>query len=104
VKDEPDEIVLETDVGFPGYLVLADTYYPGWRATIDGAATRIFPADIAFRAVKLPPGKHTVRFVYRPMSVGVGFLVAGLALLISCFMVWRRGERLSPGLDPQARI
>src|SRR5439155_10180299 len=45
-----------------GYLVLDDTYYPGWRAWVDGRAAPIRPANVAFRAVRVGPGPHVVAF------------------------------------------
>lgn len=53
-------------------LVLADTYYPGWNATIDGVSTEILPANISQRAVIVPEGNHTVQFIYRPKSLIIG--------------------------------
>lgn len=55
-----------------GWLILADAYYPGWRAAIDGAPIEIQLANAAFRAVKLPAGSHQVEFRYEPQSVKVG--------------------------------
>jgi len=56
----------------PGYLVLTDTFYPGWRAYVDGVETPIYQANYLFRAVPLNAGDHEVRFVYRPKSFAVG--------------------------------
>jgi hypothetical protein len=66
------------------YLVLLDTDYPGWRATIDAQPVAIRRADYLFRAVRVPPGQHTVEFVYDPISLRLGVLIsllAGLAVL-----------------------
>jgi hypothetical protein len=49
--DEPERIELEDESDGPGYLVLADTYYPGWHATVDGSQAPIHAADVLFRAV-----------------------------------------------------
>ena len=46
-------------------LVNTDTNYPGWEAAIDGHPARIYTADVAFRAIRLPPGKHEVRMHLR---------------------------------------
>jgi len=72
------EVVAETD----GYLVLLDSYYPGWRAYVDGKQAEILRANYAFRAVRVPAGKHRVEFVYRPRSFYAGLSVTGVALLI----------------------
>jgi hypothetical protein len=49
-----------------GFLVLTDTWYPGWRATVDGRETPIHEAYGALRGVVVPAGAHTVEFRYRP--------------------------------------
>ncbi len=66
----PAEIMLyqsnkiEISVSAPtdGYLILTDTYYPGWKASVDGTGVNILPAFGAFRAVEVSKGSHTVRF------------------------------------------
>ncbi len=62
------EVELDTASETPGYVVLADLYYPGWRATVDGNDAEILPVDDILRAVWLPEGAHRVRFVYCPGS------------------------------------
>ena len=74
-------------------LVLNDSWAPGWKAYVDDAAVPVWEVNYAFRGVELPPGKHTVRFAYRPTAALAGLamgwgallvvLIAGLSLLIS---------------------
>ena len=66
-----------------GFLVLLDTYYPGWQALVDDRPAIIHPANLAFRAVELSAGEHRVDFRYRPASMQVGAVVTGL----TCFML-----------------
>jgi hypothetical protein len=91
--DLPEHVVVETDSSGPAYLVLADTFDPGWTATLDGRPVPIRPAYVAFRAVALPAGPHTVSFTYRPagFTTGLGLTVAGLSL--AAFLWHRRGRR-----------
>lgn len=56
----------------PGVLVLTDTFYPGWRAWVDGHETEIFPTDVLFRGVYVPEGTHEVEFRYKPSSFRIG--------------------------------
>lgn len=63
----------------PGYLVLTDAHYPGWVAKVDGEPTPIYAANVAFRAIALPPGVHTVTFDFAPWTVVVGLGVSVLA-------------------------
>lgn len=67
----------------PGVLVLADAFYPGWKATVDGGPAEIFPVDGAFRGVALAQGEHDVEFRYDPASVKAGLAVSAAAALIT---------------------
>jgi hypothetical protein len=77
----PLEVVIEAEAPAPGYLVLTDTYYPGWNATVDGGPVPIYPANHVVRAVPITAGRHIVVFRYEPMSVRVGAWISGVALL-----------------------
>jgi len=81
--DEPERVVVEARLSAPGLLVLADNWYPGWQARVDGEPARIWRADYTFRAVALAAGEHRVEMVYRPASARWGALgsAAGLALV-----------------------
>ena len=86
----PHEVTVRTSApGGGGWLVLSDTYYPGWRATVDGAPARIYRADYTLRAVELPPGEHVVRFVYAPESFRAGLAISlvATALVLGCLVV-----------------
>ena len=75
------EIVVEALV--PGFLVLSDTFYPGWKAEVDGNPTEIYRANYAFRAVPVDAGNHTVKFFYTPTHWKVGILISSASLLIA---------------------
>lgn len=78
----------------PGRLVLLDTYYPGWKATVDGKSAHIEAADAAFRAVPVAAGRHIVRFSYKPASVLWGGIVSLLALAAILICIgFRRSEK-----------
>lgn len=62
------------------YLVFSDSYYPGWKATVDGQAVPIFSAYYAWRGIVIPKGAHTVVFSYMPWTFTVGMAISIAAL------------------------
>ena len=92
---EPDLVTVETRLPQPGFLVLFDTYFPGWTASVDGRETAIYRANYTFRAVSVPAGAHTVTFTYRPLSFRLGLAASGIALAVltvTCGSVGRGSE------------
>ena len=77
---DPDYMRVEADGDRPGYLVLVDGYDPGWKAAVDGEEAPVLRANVAFRAVPVPPGRHRVELWYRPRAVMAGLAVS----LVSC--------------------
>jgi hypothetical protein len=75
----PGEYVIEAETAADAYLVLSEAYYPGWSAVIDGKSAEVLPANHLIQAVRLPPGKHVVRFSYRSRFLAAGMAIAALA-------------------------
>jgi uncharacterized membrane protein YfhO len=94
LQDGPNRVTIRAALDTPGYLVLADTWYPGWRATVDGEPVEILRANYGFRAVRLEAGEHTVEMVYRPASVLVGgaLSIAALAVIAVGLVLARKKE------------
>ncbi len=65
----PGEIVVDVDAASSGVLVLHDTYYPGWTAELDGKEVPILRAEVLFRGVEVPAGRHQVVFRFRPLTL-----------------------------------
>lgn len=87
---EPHHIRIWTKLPSPGFLILSDTYYPGWKVYVDGKEDKILPADYLLRGVFLKEGEHEINFVYRPLSFVMGRQVSLGALFLIIFMaVWR---------------
>jgi hypothetical protein len=62
------EVILEVDSPDGGFVILNDLWHPWWLAEIDGKPAEILRANVLFRAVAAPPGRHEVRFQFRPLA------------------------------------
>ncbi len=78
---EPERVHVRVESSTPAWLLLTDTYYPGWQVTVNGEDTRIYPADLLFRAVHVPAGISEVGFSYRPASWTWGVRISVAAIL-----------------------
>lgn len=98
-RDEgPDRVVVTVPDGPGGWLVLADPWYPGWSAAVDGGPSLIvYRADYAFRGVPVPAGAHEVVFQFLPASYAVGRWMSAATLAIAAgfglVALARRGGR-----------
>jgi len=95
---EAEEVRIRTNSARNTMLVLSDTAYPGWQATVDGVASPIYVADGLFRAVFVPAGGHEVEFRFVPQSYGVGRWITAVGLLLTTLAVagslaWRSQNR-----------
>lgn len=90
-----NEVTLAVNLDDAGFVVLADTYYPGWRATVDGQPTAVYRANSVVRAVYVPAGSHTIVFTFWPWDFVAGTAVSAAALLVGLFLLawgWRRRQ------------
>jgi len=86
---QPNKVIINVFSPIGGILFLSDTYYPGWKAFIDGKSTKIYRANYTFRAVLVPKGIHKVEFTYFPASFKIGMLISLLTIssIIVCYLV-----------------
>ena len=85
-----EQVLIEVSSPDPAYLVLADTFYPGWKAEIDGVPVPlggIYKAFGYFRAIEIPAGDHLVRFFYRPDSFSIGIVLTVGTLVVSVILL-----------------
>ncbi len=97
VSYEAERVVVESEGDGDGLLVLTDSYYPGWRAFVDGEPARILRANGLHRGVRLPPGRHRVVFEYAPSSLRRGAVVS----LASAILLAAVGLFLGFGRPPR---
>jgi Bacterial membrane protein YfhO len=88
VSYEPERVVVRARADRQGVLVLGDTYFPGWNATVDGRSAPVTQVDYLFRGVRVGPGTHTVEFRYEPLSWRIGWIISlvsavGLAVAVA---------------------
>ena len=91
--DDPSRVRAVVDLERPGFLVLSDTFDPGWRARVGGEPVEILRANWAFRAVQVPAGRHVVEMRYAPTSFRVGLAAAAVVVALGGFLGWRRFPR-----------
>jgi hypothetical protein len=93
---------IQASLDRPGILVLADSFYPGWNAYVNGRQEKIYRANLFFRAVALSAGTHSVEFRYEPRSFAIGravsivtlSLIAAASMLV--YMRKRRQKLIAP--------
>ncbi len=100
---EPNYVRAEIDVPGPGLVVIAEAYFPSWKATVNGHAVEIQPANAMFRGVPVTEAGHvTIEMRLRPLRFWglVPAYLAALGLLAWVIVGWfsgRRRARRSPG-------
>ncbi|MCL4458606.1 MAG: YfhO family protein [Chloroflexi bacterium] len=74
----PKRMKIATKTSDDGILVVSETYYPGWKAYLDGQPAKIYRADYVLRAIELPHGSHELLFVYDPDSFKMGLIISSI--------------------------
>ncbi len=91
VEYKPERVAMDVRASADGYVLLTDSWYPGWVAFVDGVEMPIERGDYIFRAVRVGAGTHLVEFEYRPLSLYGGAALSLIALLIlGGVYVWSR--------------
>jgi hypothetical protein len=90
LRDEPDTLALRVEAAAPAFVVVADAWFPGWSARLDGAPVPLARVDHSLRGVSIPAGAHELRMAYRPegWDAGVRVTRAALSLWLVSALAW----------------
>lgn len=93
-----NQVTVNTQQTGTGFLVLLDSWFPGWTVTVDGVSEHMLRANHFYRAVQLESGNHVVQFIYTPVGFKTGLAVAeatGLLLFVWCAFRILAGKGIS---------
>ncbi|MGH7171268.1 MAG: YfhO family protein, partial [Gemmataceae bacterium] len=107
IHEQPDELIVQTAAPGRRLLVIADSFHPSWRATVDDKPVTVERVNGDFLGCVVEAGEHRVRFVFRPACIRYGRLLSlaagGIALLIaaiSCLQMFIRSRRAAAAPAP----
>lgn len=103
---QAQKVTVDVNAERASELVLSDTYYPGWKVTVNGRPASISEVDYLFRGVAVPAGSDKVIFTYDPQSFKTGWeisLVATLILLGGIAFEYTRRRRRARSDDSQGQ-
>jgi len=78
----PNTIKIKINVSDAGFLVLSETWYPGWKAYDNGKEIEILRANYILRSVYISKGVHEIFFIYKPISFKIGLWVSALTFIL----------------------
>lgn len=98
IKDTDEELIIDVKNNKEGILVVADSFYPGWQALINGKQTKIYPANINQRAIFVNAGRHQVhlRFISRSFEIGKRMSLVFFIVWVGLFAVTIKVGRIHP--------
>ena len=86
VKIDKGLMEIQAKTAHPAFLVVSDTYYPGWTATINGVFAHLYRTNYLFRGLLVPSGTSTVRMKYKPASFRWGLIITAGSFLLIVFV------------------
>jgi hypothetical protein len=95
---EPNGLLVDVEAKTNALLVLAEAWYPGWRAEIDGQPGACLPVNAWMRGVPVRAGRHQVRFYFRQDYLVPGFLISLASVGLLFLAVAKPGRRMPPPL------
>ncbi len=87
VRYTPNRIDMEINMTNPGFLVLSEIWYPGWKAYDNDQKSEVYKTDYALRSIYVVEGKHHISFVYEPESYSIGKTISIISFIVCIFVI-----------------
>jgi len=94
---------LQVDSPHPAFLVAAEGFAPGWKASIDGKPAPVYPANLAFLGLPVPAGKRKVTLFYSPTSLYWWGALSAIAWILLAASVIRESFSVETAVCCQSR-
>lgn len=88
MKEDSRYLKVKLETNQDGYLFIADLWYPGWQAVVDGQLVEILRSNYLFRAIPVFAGAHEIEMVYRPKVYYLGAGISGLTCVLLVFVMF----------------
>ena len=88
VRDTGGKVQIRAKLQCRAMVILADTYFPGWEARVDGRPAKLYQPYGFLRGVVVDGGYHTIEMVYRPWSVMAGACMTLLSVFVVLLLIW----------------
>ncbi len=83
-----NHVVIDANMACKGMVVASENYFPGWRATLDGAPVELHAAYTTLRGVVVPAGRHRIEMRYRSSWLAAGAVSSLLSVLLTLAIAW----------------
>jgi hypothetical protein len=85
----PNRIEIKTHNSSSGWLMVSETWYPGWKAWVDGKSVPLLQANYLFEAIHLEAGNHSIRIAYRPLSFYIGLVISLISIILGAIFFYK---------------
>ena len=90
VRHDDTNWEINTQSEKPGFLVIAQNYYPGWQATVDDAPVDLLRVNYSQQGLLLPAGNHNISLEFKSVTFLWGLVISGISLIVLLYLFWRR--------------
>ena len=90
---ESQRVTVQVETPSACLVLISQSWYPAWKAYVDGVPVKLWRADYAFQAVEVQAGRHTVRFAYEDRAFRVGGMLSCAGLVLWLRIGWQGRKR-----------